>query len=217
MEKIGYSLINSNNQEIQHWGESNVDRASLPDKIVLPNSNIIHAPNLGPIQNYRLVERWYSYEENEYKVKTGQTVTFDGTKIIVQCQYQDISLESAKTKKIDDLASVRYTKENTGIVYANNIFTTDRDSRVNYVGALTQASANNQYTVRWKAISEETSKSTFVTLSANDIIYIYSYGIDYITKCFDREDELIQIIEEANTLNSLISINLSSDWPNNRY
>ena len=167
---------------------------------------------------------WYSYASPTERTQRGFTEVPDPSPVDERFYYVNTDgsitekpLEQCKSVVLNELSGIRYTKENTGIVYANNIFATDRESRVNYVGALTQASANNQYTVRWKAISEETSKSTFVTLSANDVIYIYSYGIDYITKCFDREDELIQIIEEANTLNSLISIDLSSDWPDNRY
>lgn len=217
MEQIGYSLINSNNQEVQYWGTSNVDRSSLPEKIVLPNGDIIYSPSLGNIQTWKLVERWYSYDTDPYKVKTGETISFDGTKIIVTCQYNELELSLAKLQKLNYLASFRYDREISGIIYANNIFATDRQSRVNYVGALTQASANNQYTVRWKVYSIDDEKSKFVTLDANDVIYIYSYGIDYITKCFDKEDELIELINQANTLNTLININITSDWPNNNY
>ena len=167
---------------------------------------------------------WYSFATPEQRLQQGFTEVPDPPPVDERFYYVNTDgsiaekpLEQCKQVVISELANLRWSKENKGITYANNIFATDRESRVNYVGALTQASANNQYTVRWKVYSIDDKKSKFVTLDANDVIYIYSYGIDYITKCFDKEDELIELINQANTLNTLININITSDWPNNNY
>ena len=112
------------------------------------------------------------------------------------------------------LASIRQNKETLGVVYENNVYQTDTDSRINYIGALQQAQADPNYTVRWKARTDgDPSTSVFVTLDAADLATIINGGVSYITACFDNEDSIVQQIEATTTLAELLAIDLESGWP----
>lgn len=116
------------------------------------------------------------------------------------------------------LASIRWNNETAGIVYANNVYATDQQSRINYIGAYTQARANSQYTVLWKAQTNETPpKSVFVNLTANDVINVVDNGTDYIAKCFINENNLINQINATANLDSLLAVDLNSGWPVREY
>jgi Domain of unknown function (DUF4376) len=119
------------------------------------------------------------------------------------------------------LASVRWNNEVAGIVYANNVYSTDQQARVNYVGAYNQAKANSEYTVLWKTRTNaelpDKGQSVFVTLTANDIIKIVEGGTDYITKCFINEAAIINEINATTKLDDLIAVNLNTGWPQRTY
>lgn len=131
---------------------------------------------------------------------------------------KDISICQEVVKA--ELSNVRWNKEVQGIIYSsvNAMFQTDSTSRVNYLGVLNLAVSNSEFQTIWKARDpEEENKPKFVMLTANDIIYIYSYGMDYISKCFIREQALTTEIEAANNLPDLLQINVNSSWPTRVY
>ena len=116
------------------------------------------------------------------------------------------------------LASVRWNNEVAGIVYANNVYSTDQQARANYVGAYNQAKANSSYTVLWKAQANTTPPTpVFVTLNANDVITIVEGGTDYISKCFVNESVIVTQIDATGNLDSLIAVDLNAGWPTRQY
>jgi hypothetical protein len=57
MEQVGYSLIDSNQKEIQHWGETG-SFTTMPEVLWLPNGDIVNAPVLYVnFSGYQLVKR----------------------------------------------------------------------------------------------------------------------------------------------------------------
>ena len=128
-------------------------------------------------------------------------------------------LDQCKYFVLNQLANIRWSKENKGIIYssANALFQTDSSSRVNYLGVLEKVKTNPNYSTVWKAREPDNSASKFVIINANDIIAIYQSGIQYISDCFANEETLNISINTANTLNNLISIDLESGWPSNIY
>lgn len=144
-------------------------------------------------------------DERFYYINTDGSVT---QKPLSQCQdyYKNL------------LASIRWTNESKGIVYGNHIYSTDQQSRVNYLGAFIQASSNPQFTVQWKAIkNDDTNQSEFVTLNSTDVIAIVNGGTDYISKCFAYEEELRIDIDDATTLQEMLTIDINIGWPDNKY
>lgn len=58
MKQVGYSLIDKNKKEVQHWGEYG-SMTNLPETVWLPNGDIVHAPTLyGELGEYQLVKRY---------------------------------------------------------------------------------------------------------------------------------------------------------------
>jgi hypothetical protein len=57
MEQIGYSLIDSESNELQFWGDTAGLCAELPNPVILPNGDRVHGASAGQLQDWRLVPR----------------------------------------------------------------------------------------------------------------------------------------------------------------
>ena len=81
MEQIGYSLLDLNHNEVQHWGNNlAVVFQDVPSVIALPNGDRVHAPALyGTYGGLQLVKRFYQESTEQ------DSVTFNGTDIVVNC------------------------------------------------------------------------------------------------------------------------------------
>ena len=161
---------------------------------------------------------WYSSATPEQRLQQGFTEVPDPPPVDERFYYVNTDgsiaekpLEQCKQVVVYELANLRWSKENQGIIYssANALFQTDSASRVNYLGVLNLAIANSQYSTIWKAREPNNTDSKFVIINTNDIITIYSSGMDYISKCFANEENLNIEINSSNNLNVLLSINTS--------
>ena len=169
---------------------------------------------------------WYNLASPEERTKQGFDEVPDPQPIDERFYYintdgsiEEKPLDQCKYFVLNQLANIRWSKENKGIIYssANALFQTDSSSRVNYLGVLEKVKTNPNYSTVWKAREPDNSASKFVIINANDIIAIYQSGIQYISDCFANEETLNISINTANTLNNLISIDLESGWPSNIY
>lgn len=170
---------------------------------------------------------WYSYASPTERTTQGFTEVADPPSVDERFYY--VSTDGSITEKpldqcrqvvISELANLRWSKENEGIIYssANALFQTDSASRVNYLGVLEIAKANAQYSTVWKARdSVDESLPKFVLINASDIITIYSSGMDYISKCFIREQEIVATIGEANNVTAVKNIDITTGWPSRNY
>lgn len=65
MEQIGYSLI-KDNQEIKYWGNIPGQSEGMPDMVILPNGDHIHAPRINTNYNgFMIVKRYYQEGQEE--------------------------------------------------------------------------------------------------------------------------------------------------------
>lgn len=130
MQKCGYSLINENNIEITYWGDVLGVDVSMPNPIHLPNGDVVYSPELSSYQNYKLVERWIDGDINKKFLIFGETIAFDGTKIVVTWQYRqpnEKEYAEAIQKHIDE------TAQSKG--YENGISLASYDSSTNVTWA----------------------------------------------------------------------------------
>jgi hypothetical protein len=84
MQQTGYSLIDKDNNIIESWYE-NAGSRSKPDEIVLPNGDILAAPELY-VENsggYKLVKRFLVNEPpSEWYRHISSSVEFNGTDVV---------------------------------------------------------------------------------------------------------------------------------------
>ena len=67
-----------------------------------------------------------------------------------------------------------------------------------------------------KTFSWKYNNST-VEFTSSDIINIANALSDYIQKCFDKEAELIDLVNQSRTEPDLSDFTLNVNWPSNNY
>ena len=105
-------------------------------------------------------------------------------------------LEVAKERKRSEIAAARWEAETAGI----DGIKTDRESQALITGAALQAIVDYDYECRWK------TSEGFVHLSAEQIKYIAQAVRLHVQLCFDREAELLPLIEAATSPEELEAI-----------
>lgn len=111
----------------------------------------------------------------------------------------EISLEALKEIKKYEIANTRYEAEIAGV----NGIRTDRESQSLITGAAFKASMDSTYSCRWK------TEAGFVTLTAAQIIAVADAVRAHVQACFDREGDLCDLIDAAETEADLQNINWS--------
>lgn len=92
MEQIGYSLVDANGAEIQHWGDMPGVCVGLPSMVRLPNGDDVHGASVGAIQEWALVPRMHSYGA------TG--VSFDGSLVVVSTPVTPEMVAAERTRRL---------------------------------------------------------------------------------------------------------------------
>ena len=100
-------------------------------------------------------------------------------------------LETAKSAKRAEIAAARWEAETAGIDVSGFTVRTDRESQALITGAALQAIVDYDYECRWK------TSEGFVHLSAEQIKYIAQLVRSHVQSCFDRESELLPLIDAA--------------------
>lgn len=124
MQKIGYSLIDENNEEVLHWGSTLGQEVGIPNPIFLPNNMQVHGiTEIGPIGDYRLVERWIDGDKSKAFLVSGETKAFDGEKIVLTWQYRlpnEQEYAEAIQKHIDTTAQSKDYENGVSLVSYND-------------------------------------------------------------------------------------------------
>ena len=141
---------------------------------------ISSAPVQDTLNNW--VEAWTEVDMFS-DIPDGQTKAEQETAYIAK------DLSDRKTKKLQDLATIRYEKEIAGITLpSGGIIATDRPTQSMLDSASRRASIDPTLTVRWKG------KNGFVNLTAPEIIAIGDLVFAHVQSCFAREAELTEAI-----------------------
>ncbi len=105
-----------------------------------------------------------------------------------------ISLEDAKSMKLDELANARWEEEVGGLVLPNGMeVKTDRESQALMTGASLKALQDPEYTCNWKGANG------WVVLDAMTIMYIGEAVRAHVQACFDKEMALSEAVVRATT------------------
>ena len=217
LQKVGYSLIDSLNQEVQHWGNTLGMEISCPERVFLPNGDIVEAtqPYVELSGGYKLVERWVEANPTtDIDEKSGETIEFRDDKIVVVYSYTlpDVSLMKAHHKAL--LANKRWEVETGGAVINNIQFATDRESQTKYTAvavAISQADPMT-WSINWK-----TNDGQFVTLNAQQMMGAINYVMYHVQNSFNKEYEFQQQIDACTTVAEVLAVDFSTGWPSNQF
>jgi len=100
-------------------------------------------------------------------------------------------LKASKERKRSEIAAARFEAETAGIDVSGFTVRTDRESQALITGAALKAMQDSEYSCRWKGVSG------FIELTAPQILAIADAVRAHVQGCFDREAELLPLIEAA--------------------
>lgn len=110
------------------------------------------------------------------------------------------TLDELKAAKRAEIAAARYAAEISGITLDGVEIRTDRESQALITGAALAAMQDENYILKWKAVSG------FVELGAEQVMSVAQAVRQHVQSCFDREAELQTAIEAAETEEELNGI-----------
>ena len=123
-------------------------------------------------------------------------MSIDWTKVVTPAD----KFEQARERKRSEIAAARWEAETAGIDVNGFTVRTDRESQALVTGAALQAIVDYDYECWWK------TSEGFVHLSAEQIKYIAQLVRSHVQSCFDREAELLPLIEAAESPDGLNEI-----------
>lgn len=217
LSKVGYSHIDSSNNEIQYWGNTLGVDISAPERVMLQNGDIVEGATPYVVFNdgSMVVERWIeSNPTTEIDTKTGETIEFRVDKTVVVYQYSLPQLENLKEHLKSKLAEKRWTAETSGITIDNLVYATDRESQIKYTAiavAISQADPQT-WSVNWK-----TSDGQFITLNSTQMMTRTNIVMEYVQGCFNREYDIQLEIDACSTVEELLLVDINSGWPEVTY
>ena len=135
-----------------------------------------------------------------YQYQAGETYTLEGAEIVRRTVIADFTLEQAKAKATADMAAKRYEVETGGMTVNGMAVSTDRDSQGLVLGAAFAANLDPAYVVKWK------TADGFVDLDAATVIALAQAIRAHVQAAFDREAEVVALIDAATTVDEVKAI-----------
>ena len=111
------------------------------------------------------------------------------------------TLSDLKADAISRLASRRWQAETGGMTFNGAPVATDDRSKALIYGA------------RGRTVKFKTASGQFVPLSASETEALADAVADHVQACFDRESDLLDAINAAETVEELEAVDISSGWP----
>ena len=124
---------------------------------------------------------------------------FDGEKIILNPEYENIKLNQLKQKRIDENDLKRDNKLNSGVVYKNILFDSDTDQKINLLAVISTMDEGD--TIGWFSMNNQVLLCT-----KEDLINIGELITELHSDCWTQnakikaEINLATTIEEVNRI-----------------
>jgi hypothetical protein len=118
------------------------------------------------------------------------------------------TLSELRQNKLAALASARWERETGGTTFNGFTVPSDAASQTKYIGAVVAAQLDPATTIYWKM-----ADGTFVKLNASAIVSLALAVRAHVQACFDREKQLVALIEAAQTPEALEAVDITSGWP----
>ena len=113
------------------------------------------------------------------------------------------TFDELKVQKKAAIAAARYEAETAGTTVNGVTIDTGRDSQALITGAALAAMLDSEYSLNWK------TTSGFIHLSAPEIIAVAQAVRAHVQTCFDREGELVALVDAAQTAEELDAIEVT--------
>jgi len=113
------------------------------------------------------------------------------------------TLDELKTQKKSAIAAARYEAETAGTTVNGVLIDTGRDSQALITGAALAAVIDSSYSLNWK------TENGFIHLTAPEIIAVAQAVRAHVQTCFDREGELVALVDAAQTAEELDAIDMT--------
>lgn len=113
------------------------------------------------------------------------------------------TLDELKAQKKAAIAAARYAAETAGTTVNGVTIDTGRDSQALITGAAVAAMLDEGYSLNWK------TTAGFIHLSAPEIIAVAQAVRAHVQKCFDKEGELVALVDAAQTAEELDAIGIT--------
>lgn len=152
------------------------------------------------------VDDWSLYSKaakwcNE--TQTAQIVEYEDCYKVEAIPIAVYTLNELKAQKKTAIAAARYSAETAGTTVNGILLDTGRDSQALITGAALAAMLDSEYSLNWK------TASGFIHLSAPEIIAVAQSVRAHVQSCFDRESELVALVDAAQTAEELDAIEIS--------
>ena len=112
------------------------------------------------------------------------------------------SFAELQTAKRAEIAAARYEREIAGVEVNGILLDTGRDSQALITGVALAAMLDENYSLNWK------TTSGFIHLTAPEIIAVAQAVRAHVQSCFDREGELVALVDAAQTAEELDAIEI---------
>lgn len=187
MEQVGYSVIDSENKEIQFWGNTPGIYISAPEQLFLPGDISVCAPSIGSTYaGYKLVPR-YIEALGTHSLKDGEQFSCDGTKVVITYTYRNPTKEELNQYN----ANERWKKETSGVFVGENFVYTDRQSQAMLTGITTLMTLNPNTTINFK------TANGFIEANSTIMNEISLSVANHIQLCFSTEKNVSSNIESG--------------------
>lgn len=113
------------------------------------------------------------------------------------------TFDELKAQKKAEIASARYEREIAGVEVNGITIDTGRDSQALITGAALAAVIDSHYSLNWK------TAVGFIHLTAPEIIAVAQAVRTHVQSCFDKEGELVALVDAAQTAEELDAIEIT--------
>jgi hypothetical protein len=145
------------------------------------------------------------------EIRNGPFWEFTETEAVFHYEPQRLELSVAKQFLHEKLADVRWRKQNEGItVKINEVdvpFSTDKDT----CSILQNYISTNAQTVKWKV-----GTNNWIDLDSTNLVTVLGEIQNHIHQCFEEENTITELINNAETHEELLEIDIGEEKPEDR-
>jgi len=120
---------------------------------------------------------------------------------------QVVSLDDVKSRRMAELAALRYQHETAGIILSGMTIATDRESQALITGAYCTSLLNPSVLIDWKA------ETGWIQIDAATITRIAGAVASHVQACFSAERVHAEAIAALEASEAVAAYDMTTGWP----